>query len=194
VRPRDAASLILLRPGKQGPEVLMGRRASRHRFVPGHYVFPGGRVDAADYRTPVASPLRREVANCLRADCSRGHGFAVAAVRETYEETGLVLGEIGEDGLRPALNPLQYIMRAITPVQSPIRYHARFFLAEAAAVKGSLESNGELLDLGWRPIGESLRLPIVDITQLILERLAQGFRPQKRVPLFCFRSGWPRFL
>ena len=183
VRPRDAASLILLRAGNNGPEVLMGRRASRHRFVPGHFVFPGGRVDAGDHRAKVLSPLRAAVAKQLSASCppAKATGMAVAAVREPYEETGLVLGDLRQGLLLPSLDRLEYVLRAITPSASPIRFHARFFLADGNACSGELTSNGELLDLAWRSLGESLTLPLVDVTQYILECLQKDAR--------CFEAG-----
>src|SRR3546814_11957425 len=54
VRPQDAASLILLRRGPGGPEVLMGRRAGGHRFLPNVYAFPGGRLGSSDRsETPI---------------------------------------------------------------------------------------------------------------------------------------------
>jgi 8-oxo-dGTP pyrophosphatase MutT (NUDIX family) len=60
VRPRDAATLILKREGRTGPEVLMGQRAGRHKFMPGAYVFPGGKVDGHDARIRPASRLSAE--------------------------------------------------------------------------------------------------------------------------------------
>ena len=57
--------------------------------------------------------------------------LAVAAIRETYEETGLWIGEHIAGRLRPNLQCLEYLARAITPASSPIRYNARFFMAEA---------------------------------------------------------------
>ena len=72
---------------------------------------------------------------------------AVAAVRETYEETGLLLGRLIAGRLEPALSGLDHIVRAITPTDSPIRFHARFFLADIASASGTLRGNGELLDL-----------------------------------------------
>jgi 8-oxo-dGTP pyrophosphatase MutT (NUDIX family) len=196
VRPRDAASLILLRAGRNGPEVLMGRRASRHRFVPGHFVFPGGRVDAGDHHAKVLSPLRAAVETRLRASCgpAKARGMAVAAVRETYEETGLVLGELREGLLLPSLDRLEYVMRAITPSASPIRFHARFFLADGNACSGELKSNGELLDLAWRSLGESLTLPLVDVTQYILECLQKDARyfESGSAALYCFVKGKAR--
>jgi 8-oxo-dGTP pyrophosphatase MutT (NUDIX family) len=185
-RPRHAATLVVWRRGAGGVEVLMGRRAARHRFVPHHYVFPGGRLDAADRTTPVKSGLRPEVQKKLCAHCTpaMAGALAVAAARETFEETGLALGAPGAF----ELERLDYWLRAITPSSSPIRFHARFFAAEAAHFSGTLRGNGELLDLDWRPVEACLRLPIVDVTEFLLRRLAagQGFDD---VGLFSFRSG-----
>ena len=170
----------------------MGRRAARHRFVPGHYVFPGGRVDRRDFGAEVRSPLRNDVQERLCASCKPrlAHALAVAAVRETWEETGLALGEVSEGALRPALGALDYVQRAITPPQSPIRFHARFFAVEAGQLSGKLEGNGELLDLAWRPVADCLRLPIVDVTEFLLRRLLDGPPAAAAgAPLFSFRHG-----
>lgn len=170
----------------------MGRRASRHRFVPGHYVFPGGRVDRRDYGAAASSPLNSEVERRLCESCAPrlAHALAVAAARETWEETGLALGEVAGGALRPALGALDYVLRAITPPQSPIRFHARFFAVEAEHLSGALQGNGELLDLVWRPVEACLRLPIVDVTEFLLRRLLKG--PPATAggaPLFSFRDG-----
>ena len=81
-------------------------------------------------------------------------------------------------------------MRAITPASSPIRFHARFFLAEGEFA-GVLRGNGELLDLGWRPIESCLGLPIADITEFVLREVAQRLsgRAPDGIPLFSFRHG-----
>lgn len=188
VRPRDAATLVAWRPGPSGVEVLMGRRAARHRFVPHHYVFPGGRVDRRDYAAPVRSPLRPAVLQQLCASCQPrlAHALAVAAARETWEETGLALG----DASCPDLEHLDYALRAITPPQSPIRFHARFFRVEARHLRGTLRGNGELLDLAWRPVAECLKLPVVDVTEYFLRGLLEGPpRAAQAAPLFSFRNG-----
>jgi 8-oxo-dGTP pyrophosphatase MutT (NUDIX family) len=186
VRPRHAATLVAWRQGPKGIEVLMGRRAARHRFVPHHYVFPGGRLDAGDSIAPVKTKLREDVQKRLCTHCTpaMAQALAVAAVRETLEETGLALGEA--DGFE--LHRLDYWLRAITPSSSPIRFHARFFAAEAKHFSGKLQGNGELLDLDWRPVEECLKLPIVDVTEFMLRRLAAGQRFDD-VSLFSFRGG-----
>jgi 8-oxo-dGTP pyrophosphatase MutT (NUDIX family) len=182
---------VAWRPGASGIEVLMGRRAGRHRFVPHYYVFPGGRVDARDFAAPVKSALRPPVLEKLSASCRPrlAHALAVAAARETWEETGLALG----DAACPDLQHLDYALRAITPPQSPIRFHARFFSVEGRHLSGALQGNGELLDLDWRPVAECLKLPIVDVTEHFLRRLQAGVpAAAEAAPLFSFRNGKAR--
>ncbi len=171
----------------------MGRRPPRDRFMPDVWVFPGGRVDPSDATRPAESELRPEVAEHLErfAPPARARAIGVAAVRETWEETGLVLGGRDEQGLRPGLAHLEYVARAITPAGNPIRYNARFFLARGEEARGDLRSNGELLDLAWIPIGEALELDIIDVTELVLrevrDRLAGRTRPG--VPFVHYRAG-----
>src|SRR3546814_221205 len=94
LRPRDAATLIIVRRGKNGGEVLMGERSAAHVFVPENYVFPGGRVDRSDAFVQPATPLRPDVLERLSRSATprRALALAMAAVRETFEETGLVVG------------------------------------------------------------------------------------------------------
>ena len=170
----------------------MGRRAARHRFVPHYYVFPGGRVDARDFEAPVRSTLRPPVLKKLSTSCGPrlAHALAVAAARETWEETGLALGEVSGDSLQADLQHLDYALRAITPASSPLRFHARFFVAEGSSLSGELRGNGELLDLAWRPVAECLKLPVVDVTEYFLRGLLEGPpRPAPAAPLFSFRNG-----
>ena len=117
--------------------------------------------------------------------------LAVAAIRETFEETGLWIGAQDAAGLRPDLAPLTYLARAITPAESHIRYHARFFMAREEDTGGSIRSNGELLDLDWLGLERARALPLVDVTRIVLEeaeyRLNGGrFRG---VPLISYRRG-----
>ena len=77
--------------------MLVGKRHDKVVFMPGKYVFPGGRVDKADNRVPVAAPITKELeANLLKGSPkiapSRARALAVAAIREACEETGLCLG------------------------------------------------------------------------------------------------------
>lgn len=208
VRPKDAGSLILLRHPRAGPEVLMGRRLPRARFIPDAYVFPGGKVDAADRRAVPASDLPAGLCRhmAVAGDEAAARALAVAAVRETFEETGLLLGGRGDvgavgghgwDGMKaagqaPALAGLDYLGRAITPPMSPIRFHARFFIADAAGASGTLGGSGELLDLGWVPLADAFDLPIVDVTEFMLgevwRRFSEALGLRRRHSFFRYRN------
>ncbi len=207
VRPRDAASLILTRGVGPNCEVLMGRRAARHAFLPGAYVFPGGRVDAGDARMRPATHLDAETSRYLARAVgpARARAIAMTAIRETFEETGLLLGAPGDPGpsedegwaaikalgQAPDLARLSYLGRAITPAESPIRFDARFVVADAKHAGGTLGGSGELLDLRWIAIAEALHLTIADVTEFMLGELARHFAATNRRarPLFRYRKG-----
>ena len=199
VRPRDAASLIIHRKTRAnaarntlaGYEILMGRRASKSRFMPDVYVFPGGTVDPADARARPATPLDPGLVALLSVGgrVSRARALAMAAVRETFEETGLILGQPGDPGggsdpswramrargFAPDLARLRYIGRAITPTVSPIRFHARFFSAPAECFEGCAQATAELGDLRWVAPEEVGQLPLAGITRFILGHAARFF-------------------
>jgi 8-oxo-dGTP pyrophosphatase MutT (NUDIX family) len=166
VRPRHAASLILLRKGPSGPEVLMGRRPRKSSFAPDVFVFPGGALDKADFDARPTAPLATECMARTGASPRLATALAMAALRETHEETGLLVP--------PDLSKLRLVGRAITPTMSPIRFHARFFVADAALAQGDHAETPELSDLGYRPVEEALKLPIIDVTEAILFRLRDG--------------------
>src|SRR5215475_12913891 len=100
-RPKDAATLILVDRSASVPKVLVGKRHDNVVFMPGKFVFPGGRVDKADHRVPVAAPITKELEENLRKgspkiNTSRAKSLAIAAIREACEETGLCLGRKAE--------------------------------------------------------------------------------------------------
>lgn len=169
VRPRHAASLVLLRRSSRGAEVLMGRRPARSRFAPDVFVFPGGAVDAADRQVTPATPLAEPCARRTGASPSLAQALAIAALRETREETGVVLPR--------DLSALTLLARAITPPSSPVRFHARFFLADAERASGEPAESAELSDLAYRPLDEALRLPLFDVTEFVLKALAASHEP-----------------
>jgi len=208
VRPRDAASLILHRSRGGQREVLMGRRPRGARFMPGVYVFPGGAVEAQDRLVQPASPLAAHVTELLKVGgrAARARALAVAAVRETFEETGLLLGARGdaglpahpawsvwrELGLAPHLACLELTGRAITPARLPIRFHARFFIADASCISGSIGGDGELEDIGWIALDEAHALPIADVQRFFIEHLREVFAAKARGgprPVFTHRRG-----
>ncbi len=185
MRPRDAATLIIVRDNR---EVLLGVRSAGHVFMPHKYVFPGGRVDAGDARVPCPVELRPEVERKLTQSttAARARALAMTAVRETFEETGLVLGgkstvavhtsslhwqPFFDLGVVPALDKLEYVARAITPPNRVRRYDARFFLVDARYVTGELKGNGELEDLRWVSLAAANRLALSPITELVLNLL-----------------------
>lgn len=196
VRPRHAASLVLVRKQGERHTVLMGRRAKQHRFLPNVYVFPGGRVDRADQSARILNPLQANVARKLESPGRNlSQAIAMAAARETWEETGLIIGDIKENNLVPDLSRFDYLARAITPPQSPIRFNTRFLVIDAEHVTGKLGGSGELLDLHWVDIQEAFKLPLVDVTEFVLEEVdcyvKAGRRAPDKVPLFGYRNGQP---
>jgi 8-oxo-dGTP pyrophosphatase MutT (NUDIX family) len=92
-KPRDAATVMLLRTGPSGLEVYMLRRRATMAFAPGAYVFPGGSVDArdADEQVAWAGPDAAEWGEIFDAPSSLARALVCAAVRETFEESGILL-------------------------------------------------------------------------------------------------------
>lgn len=114
-------------------------------------------------------------------------------MRETWEETGILLGRLEDGRLRADLSGLRYLCRAITPAESPIRFHARFFLQDVTGLDLPLAGSGELLDLAFRPIRACLRLPLADITEFVLGQVAElgpGLQP-RRTAFWRYRQGKP---
>ena len=172
-RPRDAATLIIYRPLKSSVEILMGLRHKSHKFLPDRYVFPGGGVERGDSRVRVASPMSERTQRLLmrKTKKARARGLVASAVRETFEETGLIVGGKDPDpaksvpkkwskffqtGFAPNLKDLDYIARAVTPHWRPIRFNARFFMVNAEKLTGILRGNGELLNLQYFKLEKAL--------------------------------------
>lgn len=209
-RPKDAATLVLVRRAAGGAEILMGRRRQDHVFMPNVFVFPGGRVDRADARIRAATELRDEIRDRLVKSCSerRARTLALSAIRETAEETGLLVGiradiEQKDDvawawrafsraGLAPALDTLDYVARAITPPGNPRRFHARFFVADGAKAHGRLRGDGELAELDWIPVEGVKELPTAWITRFVAnevrQRLDDGPARERPIPVIKFRK------
>jgi len=166
--------------------------------MPDKWVFPGGRIDPSDYRARSASELRPEVASRLEktASAQRARALALTAVRETFEEAGLMLAtpaqarrvqgpwrEFFQRGGEPDLAALEFVARAVTPPVSPKRFDARFFLAHAEALI-SLEREadcGELDEIAWVDLDEAMALDLPSVTRFVLRelplRLADPSRP-----------------
>jgi 8-oxo-dGTP pyrophosphatase MutT (NUDIX family) len=194
--PRDAATLMLI--DRSGPQakVLLGRRHHSHKFMPGKFVFPGGRLEMHDREMSSVSELHPEIEKKLMARVAApsadfARALALTAVRETAEETGLLLGvegdvppktpgeiwtEFEKAKVHPDLGQIHLIARAITPPRRPKRFDTRFFTADATSIAHTIEGvvgpDSELVELTWVPIVEATHLDMPTITGIILEELA----------------------
>ncbi len=214
VRPKDAATLIIVRRDLKQPRVLMGKRSAGHKFMPNKFVFPGGRVDRADCMLVPPHDLHPAVLQRLQKGCSesRARGLAMAAIRETYEETGLILGEPNSPTLKtrsphwrqflkfdinPRLDTLHLIARAITPPYRSRRFDARFFMADAELIQGDVheapEGSGELLEIHWVSLADAQQLELPNITRMVLgeveRRLQNDYPPDHEGPFVRFKRG-----
>jgi 8-oxo-dGTP pyrophosphatase MutT (NUDIX family) len=177
--------LIVIRRDGPSPRVLLGRRHAAHAFMPGKFVFPGGRLDPHDTKITPVSDLGPDTLSRLmarmrgRASAARARGLALAAVRETFEETGFILGRPHNGAARspgggwdqflatghaPVLSELRFFARAITPPGRTRRFDSRFFVADAANIANLHAApvvSEELLETHWfglmRPWGLTCR-------------------------------------
>ncbi|SFR34117.1 8-oxo-dGTP pyrophosphatase MutT, NUDIX family [Yoonia tamlensis] len=202
-RIRDAATIIVLRDAATAPAVLMGQRGATAAFMPGKFVFPGGAVDPVDGQVPVTLPATEHAR--LAQDSQRPPtALAAAAIRELWEETGHILGQraywpdppkgwrgFAASGHQPNGRALQFFFRAITPPGRPRRFDARFFLADAAALRSDLDdfsrAEDELAHLQWVPLAKAREFDLPFITQVVLAELAAQIASGERagsVPFF----------
>jgi 8-oxo-dGTP pyrophosphatase MutT (NUDIX family) len=212
VRPRDAATLIIVDRSGPAPKVLLGKRHHGHKFMPGKFVFPGGRLEPNDRLMPIATPLNPVTEQYLmqsvrRPSVARAKALALAAIRETFEETGLVLGaplrgtapvpagpwaDFAKAGFYPDLSSLHFIARAITPSRRPRRFDTRFFAVDASTIAHKVEdvvhAEAELVELVWMPIADARSLDMPTITGVVLQeleaRVAAGFGHDLPVPFY----------
>ena len=181
----DAACIVLVRyPGGQ-PETVIGRRSSNAVFIPGRYVFPGGRLEDADFhKTPVLQ-LDDKCIDAMGHISSPGLAYPLlnCAIREFEEETGIAitgvaetLSEFHDTGSKssPNKHAIRLICRAVTPPGYIRRFDTRFFLADAGMVEISgttLDTNhvsDELENLHWTPLSSVRTYNIAFITRRII--------------------------
>lgn len=215
--PRDAATLMLVdRTDAAKPKVLLGRRHDNHKFMPGKFVFPGGRIEALDARMSAVSEIHPDMqAKLLERVANKGADYARAlaltAVREMAEETGLLLGvtrdeapevpgeiwtEFAKAKVHPDLGNIHFIARAITPPKRPRRFDTRFFTADATAIAARIEGvvgpDTELVELVWIPIEDAAKLDMPTITGVVLEelaaRVAAGLKHNLPVPFYFMEN------
>ncbi len=215
---RDAATVILSRIGREGPELLMGQRGASAAFMPNKFVFPGGAVDPGDRLVPLASPLGEVCARRLsalpREAAPAPATLAATAVRELWEETGLALAQpaawpgtpapdwaaLAERALLPAAAPLRYVFRAITPPGRSRRFDARFFLADVGGITGDPDDFGlaqdELAHLQWIPLHRARGFDLPFITEVVIAEVARligADAPPASVPFFDNSGPAPQF-
>lgn len=187
----------------------MGQRRLDLAFMPGKYVFPGGRVDQADAMVRCCGDLPQSELDRLLIDMKgrpspdRARALALTALRETFEETGLIIGAkdgmaVGEKtlplatdarpkataswqrfcshDLLPRLDQMSFFARAITPPGRSRRYDTRFFCIDADAISfDSKQRDEELLTLHWLTLEDTRSFDLASITRVILEDLAERF-------------------
>ncbi|NIY80773.1 NUDIX hydrolase [Celeribacter sp. HF31] len=183
---RDAATVVLLRDGAEGPRVLMGQRGRSAVFMPGKFVFPGGAVDAEDFAAPVV--LDPQTLRRLSAEASPelASALVTAAVRELREETGLLLKETRE---------AEFIFRAITPPGRPRRFDARFFLIKAEDIANDPDdfsrAEDELSLLQWVTLEGARAFDLPFVTRVVLAEVEAALHkdmPPDHVPFFDHRE------
>ncbi len=213
---RDAATVIVLRDADTTtPRVLMGQRGKGAVFMPSKFVFPGGAVDAADAIIPLARPPAPACHARLAEDGGQPEALMAAAVRELWEETGLLLGRKDAKsatidaprgwrgylatGHLPDGAALEYVFRAITPPGRPRRFDARFFLVDAGALASEADdfsgAEDELSHLQWIPLSKVRGFDMPFITEVVLAELAARIdgRAAPGVPFFDNATDVSRF-
>jgi 8-oxo-dGTP pyrophosphatase MutT (NUDIX family) len=220
VKLRPAASMVLLDRRSSEPKVLLGRRNGSLAFLPDKYVFPGGRLETDDLIMPAAGALRESFRERFMRRRARSgptpEAFALAAIRETFEETGLLLGkkeqtaavasipaswqDFAAYGFAPNLTPLRFIARAVTPTMLARRYDTSFFLLDVSEIvhriEGCIGPQAEFVELAWLTLAEAIQRDILHITAMILAdleaRIAADFAENIPVPFFYMRG--PRWI
>ena len=166
VKPKHAASLVITRQKKKNLYVLMGQRPKNSKFAPNVWVFPGGKVEKSDKLNKDIKLNRKILTDLkkLKANNLLSSALISAALRETYEETGLKL-------INQNLEDLWVLARAITPANQKIRFDTKFFVLQENNFTNKIKGNGELYNLRFIDIRKAIKLPLFDITQFLLEDL-----------------------
>ncbi len=217
LRPRNAATIILI-DGEPGDfKILMGQRNKAMKFMPGALVFPGGAVDPGDGSIPALDEFEPQTAQRifqnLRGNPTKraSRALAMAAARELAEETGLLLGGPSEtppthpdwqfykdQQMAPLIGSLRLLARATTPPGAPRRFDTWFFVAPAKDLgfipKGGFAPSGELENLRWVTPHEAICDNTREITRVVLMELINRLSvdpmlsPATPAPNYYFRS------
>ena len=179
--PRPSATVVLVR-GRQPWELLLMRRPGGADFAPDAYVFPGGTVHADDAESgdPIAAAALRELFEEVGILLARKAG-RFARARDCEQVRALVAGgltfakALTSLGLAPADDRLNPLARWVTPAQLRRRYDARFFLARLPAGQTVLPQEGEVADWLWITPAKALsdpKITLVYATRTVLESVA----------------------
>jgi 8-oxo-dGTP pyrophosphatase MutT (NUDIX family) len=204
VRPRDAATLLVLDTSGSQPKLLMGQRHHGLKFMPGKFVFPGGRVEPKDYLAGTGARMNEVIRAKLLLHLSgtshpqRAHALLHAALRETEEETGIVIGNgarTGPGNASPDFEGFSLLARAITPAGRPRRFDTRFFVVSADRIASRTAIlDGEFTAVEWFTLDEARGQDLASITRMILEDLDTRLRegsvcdPEASVPFYFMRG------
>ena len=143
---KPASTVVLIRDSEQGIEVFLVRRHAGLAFMGGAHVFPGGQLDEGDRATAhsgLSDDIHIATSRLTDVDNATALAFHVAAVRETFEESGV----------RLALDSLVYFAWWVTPEFEHRRFDTRFFLAPAPPDQVAAHDEGETTEGVWvRPV------------------------------------------
>jgi 8-oxo-dGTP pyrophosphatase MutT (NUDIX family) len=162
---RNAATVIVLRQDQGETRVLMGQRGAKAAFMPNKFVFPGGAVDAEDANIPLDQGIDDLCAERLgeEADPNLIHPLCVAAIRELWEETGLILGTKGAwNGAVP---------------EDWVTYADRGYVPDASDDFSA--ACDELSHLSWIPLDEVRKFDLPFITEVVLAEVKRHGDPSK---------------
>jgi 8-oxo-dGTP pyrophosphatase MutT (NUDIX family) len=208
VRPKHSATLLILRRDGGGLQVLMGRRNAGHKFMPNRWVFPGGRVDRGDWRAPATGELSPTAISAFEPHLApnAARALAMAAIRETWEEAGLLLARRADPprrgppawagflaaGALPDLSAVEVVGRAVTPPGIGKRFDTWALAADASRLL-TLERQpdcGELDEIAWFGVDEALALDMPKVTRVfVTEAAARLEAPDRPRPFVRYRRG-----
>jgi 8-oxo-dGTP pyrophosphatase MutT (NUDIX family) len=215
---KDAASVILIRNKKSNPSVLMGQRGRNAAFMPNKFVFPGGAVEDDDFQIKSFRQLNATCKARMAYQCCEDLVLALtlAAVRELFEETGIIVGikekwteiipsewkQFADLGFVPDASNFQFVFRAITPPGRPRRFDARFLYLDADTLSANTDldnfsrASDELSHLQWIPIQEVRKFDLPFITEVVFAEVTSNLNEDlipERVPFFQNSDGLSEF-